>query len=64
MEEMRHPYGVSMEEKLVIRGSLYSILDTAPLSTGLADQHAFRSTVFTTTAVISLLHTVTSMLET
>ena len=50
-------------EKLVICGYLYPILNTAPLSTGLADQHAFRPTGSTTAAVISLLHTVTSMLE-
>src|SRR5271163_2443733 len=51
-------------EKLVIRGHLYPILNTAPLDIGLADQYAFRPTGSTSAAVISLLHTTTTTLET
>ena len=51
-------------ERLVVRDYIYQALLSPPLPLSISDQFAFRPTGSTTAALISILHTVTHLLET
>jgi len=51
-------------EKSIVRSFLYPALRQPIMESAIADQYAFRPTGSTTSALISLLHTVTQMLIT
>jgi len=51
-------------EKTVVRSFLYPAFLTPPAPLSLQDQHAFRPTGSTTAALISILHSITSLLNT
>ena len=51
-------------ERIIVRQILYPALLTPPPTLAFSDQFAFRPTGSTTAALVSLLHTVTSLLST
>jgi hypothetical protein len=51
-------------EKFVVRHCIYPLLSQPPLRNQISDQYAFRPTGSTSAAVISLLHSTTTLLQT
>ena len=58
------PVLVRVMERMVVRKYLYPCFDNPPESLTFSDQYAFRPTGSTTSALISLFHTVTELLTT